>query len=333
MEEGQRSARSSRTASTERPASHRRNEEKKPFKKGFGVSRKNKEIPEKIRREGDRDTAGYENKKRPAAGQQENGRPFRKKEKKVSKKNFDDAPRKSGPVRLNKFLSNAGVASRREADRLIELGLVSVNGVIVRELGLKVDPGKDVVKYDDVKLQPEIRRYILLNKPKDYITTVDDPENRHTVMELVRSACRERIYPVGRLDRNTTGLLLFTNDGELAKRLTHPRSGFPKLYHVETNEKVTPDMLQKMRSGVPLEDGIVQADEAEYVGEGEDPRQVGIRLHSGKNRVVRRIFEHLGLTIKKLDRVMFAGLTKKDLPRGRYRHLSEREVNFLKMVR
>lgn len=249
------------------------------------------------------------------------------------KKAFISKTEREGLIRLNRYLSNAGIASRREADELIELGLVSVNGVVVKELGTKVDPQKDVVKYDDAVIRPEKFRYVLLNKPKDYITTAKDPEGRQTVMELVSAACKERIYPVGRLDRQTTGLLLFTNDGDLAKRLTHPKHGFPKLYHVELSEKVRREDLDKIRTGVELEDGFVKADEADFVGDGKDQQQVGIRVHSGRNRIVRRIFEHLGYTVKKLDRVMFAGLTKKDLPRGRYRHLTEAEVGFLKMIR
>ncbi|MFN8776931.1 MAG: pseudouridine synthase [Flavobacteriales bacterium] len=249
------------------------------------------------------------------------------------KKAFISKTEREGLVRLNRYLSNAGIASRREADELIELGLVSVNGEVIRELGTKVDPQKDVVKYDDAVIRPERFRYVLLNKPKDYITTAKDPEGRHTVMELVTSACKERIYPVGRLDRNTTGLLLFTNDGDLAKRLTHPKHGFPKLYHVELSEKLSREDLEKLRSGITLEDGFVKADEVDYTGEAKDQKQVGIRIHSGRNRIVRRMFEHLGYTVRKLDRVMFAGLTKKDLPRGRYRHLTEQEVGFLKMIR
>jgi 23S rRNA pseudouridine2605 synthase len=238
-----------------------------------------------------------------------------------------------GLIRLNRYLSNAGVASRREADNLIEMGLVKVNGKVVTELGTKVDPRKDVVVFDDVSLKPERMRYVLLNKPKDYITTMEDEKGRRTVMSLIHGACKERIYPVGRLDRNTTGLLLFTNDGDLAKRLTHPRYAFPKLYHVETTDKIKAEDLDKLRKGISLEDGFVKADEIEYVGEGSNKKEVGVRIHSGRNRIVRRMFEHLGYTIKKLDRVMFAGLTKKDLPKGRCRHLTEQEVNFLKMIR
>ena len=243
----------------------------------------------------------------------------------------DWKPKKyDGLIRLNKFLSNAGIASRRDADQLITLGLVSVNGAVVTEMGHKVDPQKDVVKYDDKNLKPEKLRYVLLNKPKDFITTMDDPEERKTVMWLVKAACTERIYPVGRLDRATTGLLLFTNDGELAKKLTHPKHGYSKLYHVETVEKVKGADLDALREGIKLEDGFIQADEVSFVN--DDPRQVGIRIHSGRNRIVRRIFEHFNYTVKKLDRVMFAGLTKKDLARGRYRHLTEQEVSYLKMI-
>lgn len=258
------------------------------------------------------------------------GKPFRPKYRKDIGGEF--RPKKDdGLIRLNRYLSNAGIASRRDADKLIELGLVSVNGKVVTEMGLRVDPRKDVVKYDDKNLKPEKLRYVLLNKPKDYITTMDDPEERKTVMHLVREACKERIYPVGRLDRQTTGLLLFTNDGDLAKRLTHPKHGYQKLYHVETLEKVKGEHLDAIREGVQLEDGFIKADEISLVN--GDPRQVGIRIHSGKNRIVRRIFENFNYTVKKLDRVMFAGLTKKDLARGRYRHLTEQEVSFLKMIR
>lgn len=238
-----------------------------------------------------------------------------------------------GTIRLNRFLSNAGIASRREADKLIELGLVSVNGKVVKELGAKVDPRVDVVKYDDRTLRPEPMRYVLLNKPKDYITATDDPLERKTVMTLILTACKERIYPVGRLDRNTTGLLLFTNDGDLAKKLTTPRFGFPKLYHVETVDKVTVAQLQEIRGGVKTIDGFIKVDEIEFVGDGKDPKSVGIRLNNARTSVIRNIFEHFGHKIKKLDRVMYAGMSKKDLARGRYRHLTEKEVAFLKMIR
>lgn len=232
-------------------------------------------------------------------------------------------------IRLNKYLSNAGVCSRREADVLIQTGVVSVNNVIITELGYKIKPG-DVVKYDGETINAETKRYVLLNKPKGFITTMDDPMGRKTVMGLVKKACRERIYPVGRLDKETTGLLLFTNDGDLAKKLTHPRYKATKIYHVELNKAVAYEDFQKFLKGVELEDGKTSFDLIEYVKDGSN-REVGVELHSGKNRIVRRMFEALGYEVIKLDRVQFAGLTKKDLPRGMYRHLSEKEVAFLKM--
>lgn len=232
-------------------------------------------------------------------------------------------------VRLNKFLSNAGVASRRDADVLIQSGVISVNDVIVTEMGYKIKPG-DVVKYDNETINAEKKRYVLLNKPKGFITTMDDPLGRKTVMTLVAKACKERVYPVGRLDRDTTGLLLFTNDGDLAKKLTHPRFKASKIYHVETDKPVNPDDLARLLEGVYLEDGKVVCDAASFV-KGGTSRDIGVELHSGKNRVVRRLFEAMGYDVVKLDRVKFAGLTKKDLPRGFFRHLTEKEVAFLKM--
>lgn len=232
-------------------------------------------------------------------------------------------------IRLNKYLSNAGICSRREADVLIKTGVVTVNGKIVTEMGYKVKPG-DVIQYDGETINAETKRYVLLNKPKGFITTMDDPLGRKTVMQLVKKACKERIYPVGRLDRETTGLLLLTNDGDLAKKLTHPRYKAKKIYQVELNKNVNPADLKKLLDGVLLEDGTSRFDAADFIDD-EDSKQVGVELHSGKNRIVRRTFEALGYKVVKLDRVMFAGLTKKDLPRGRYRHLSEREVGFLKM--
>jgi 23S rRNA pseudouridine2605 synthase len=234
-------------------------------------------------------------------------------------------------IRLNKYLSNAGVCSRREADVLIQTGVITVNGNIVTELGYKIAP-TDVIQCNGETINAEKKRYVLLNKPKGFITTMDDPQGRKTVMSLVRSACRERIYPVGRLDRETTGLLLFTNDGDLAKKLTHPRYQARKIYHVELNKPVKSEDLEKLLRGVDLEDGKSKADKASYV-EGGNSREVGIEIHSGKNRIVRRMFESLGYTVVKLDRVVFAGLTKKDLPRGMFRHLSEDEVSFLRMTK
>ena len=242
-------------------------------------------------------------------------------------------PRKKddGLIRLNKYIANAGICSRREADELIAAGSVMVNGKVVTEMGFKVKP-TDVVAYGGETLRRERKRYFLLNKPKGFITTVDDPHERQTVMMLIDGACSERIYPVGRLDRQTTGLLLFTNDGELARRLTHPSTGVYKIYHVELNKPLEREDMQRILDGIELEDGPIHADDVQYVEGLNDKRVVGVALHSGKNRIVRRIFEHLGYEIHKLDRVVFAGLTKKDLPRGRYRELTEKEVAFLKMV-
>ncbi len=234
-----------------------------------------------------------------------------------------------GLIRLNKYLSNAGIASRREADNLIQSGTVKVNGIVITQLGYKINPG-DKVTYSDQSVKSEKKVYLLLNKPKDYITTVDDPQERKTVMELIKGACRERLYPVGRLDRNTTGLLLFTNDGELTTKLTHPKFGVKKIYHVTLNKSLKPDDFKNIIEGVELEDGMVKADDLAFVGEGK--KEIGIEIHSGRNRIVRRLFEHLGYDVIKLDRVSFAGLTKKDLPRGKHRFLTAKEISFLQMI-
>lgn len=239
--------------------------------------------------------------------------------------------RSDAPVRLNKYIAHAGICSRREADTLITSGAISVNGQVVTELGTKVKPG-DIVRYGDQRLVNERKVYILLNKPKDYITTSDDPQGRKTVLDLVYRACPERVYPVGRLDRNTTGLLLFTNDGEMAKKLTHPRHGVNKIYHVHLDKPLTKADLEQIAKGVELEDVTIVPDAISYI-EGESKKEVGIQIHSGQNRIVRRIFEKMGYDVQKLDRVSFAGLTKKDLPRGKWRFLSEKEVNFLKMLK
>ncbi|MFN5983886.1 MAG: pseudouridine synthase [Fluviicola sp.] len=235
-------------------------------------------------------------------------------------------------IRLNKYLSNAGVCSRREADVLIQTGVVTINGVVVNELGYKVKKG-DKVQYDGETINAETKRYVLLNKPKGFITTMDDPLGRKTVMRLVVNACKERVYPVGRLDRETTGLLLFTNDGDMAKKLTHPKYEAKKIYQVETDKPVTKEHLDTLMSGVDLEDGRIKCDHAEYVKDSESSREIGVEIHSGKNRIVRRMFEALGYVVVKLDRVQFASLTKKDLPRGFYRHLTEQEVAYLKMTK
>jgi 23S rRNA pseudouridine2605 synthase len=236
-----------------------------------------------------------------------------------------------GQLRLNRFIANTGLCSRREADELIEAGVIKVNGKIVTELGTKIGPS-DTVHYGDQLLRRERLQYILLNKPKDFITTTDDPQDRKTVLQLVADACDERIYPVGRLDRNTTGLLLLTNDGDLADRLMHPRFGVHKIYHVMLDKALRPEDFEAIETGVELEDGPIKADELSYVGEGGNRKEVGIVLHSGRNRIVRRIFEHLGYVVTGLDRVVYAGLTKKNLSRGRWRHLTEEEVGMLKMT-
>ena len=235
----------------------------------------------------------------------------------------------NAPIRLNKYLANAGVCSRREADDFIQAGLVSVNGQVVTELGTKVLRSDNVV-FHDQPVTIEKKVYVLLNKPKDYVTTSDDPQQRKTVMDLVKDACPERIYPVGRLDRNTTGVLLLTNDGELASKLTHPRFLKKKIYHVHLDKNVTAHDLQQIAEGIELEDGPIHADAIEYASP-TDKKQVGIEIHSGKNRIVRRIFEHLGYKVTKLDRVLFAGLTKKNVRRGDWRFLTEKEVDMLRM--
>ena len=233
------------------------------------------------------------------------------------------------PIRLNKFLSNAGVCSRREADEYIQAGVVKVNDQVVTELGTKITR-QDIVTFNDQQVQIESKVYIVLNKPKNCVTTSDDPQERLTVMDLVKNACHERIYPVGRLDRNTTGVLLLTNDGDLASKLTHPSFKKKKIYHVWLDKNVSVEDMEKIANGLELEDGEIHADAISYANE-DDKSQVGIEIHSGRNRIVRRIFESLGYHVVKLDRVYFAGLTKKNLGRGKWRYLNEREVNALRM--
>ena len=233
------------------------------------------------------------------------------------------------PIRLNKFLANAGVCSRREADEFITAGVVSVNGEVVTELGTKIKRG-DEVKFHDQAVSIERKIYVLLNKPKDTVTTSDDPQARRTVMDLVKGACSERIYPVGRLDRNTTGVLLLTNDGDLASKLTHPKYLKKKIYHVHLDKNLTKADMEQIAAGIQLDDGEIQADALSYTDDFKTV-EVGIEIHSGKNRIVRRIFESLGYKVVKLDRVFFAGLTKKGLRRGEWRYLTEQEVNFLRM--
>jgi len=248
-----------------------------------------------------------------------------KKQIEYKEKNYDP----DEPVRLNRYLSNAGVCSRREADTFIQAGVVKVNGVVVTELGTKVKRS-DEVMFHDQTINMEKKVYVLLNKPKDYVTTSDDPQNRKTVMDLVKNACRERIYPVGRLDRNTTGVLLLTNDGDLASKLTHPQYMKKKIYHVYCDRNVTAADMRQIADSIVLDDGEIHADAIDYASD-TDKKQVGIEIHSGRNRIVRRIFEHLGYKVIKLDRVYFAGLTKKNVKRGDWRFLTQEEVNMLKM--
>jgi len=266
-------------------------------------------------------------------------RPFRKREEgKTRDRDFEfdreeRVPAKAacrtnedkGLIRLNRYISNAGICSRRKADELIAAGIITVNGEAITELGHKVDPSKDQVKYNGELLKREKKVYVLLNKPKDYITTTDDPQERRTVMQLVDKASRERIYPVGRLDRNTTGLILMTNDGDLADKLSHPRNGITKIYNVELDKNLSQGDLNKIAFGLELEDGLIKPDNISYVS-GGTKKEIGIQIHSGKNRIVRRIFEHLGYAVEKLDRVVYGNLTKKDLPRGRWRYLEDHEL-------
>lgn len=322
------------------------NEDKKPFKKDFGnKSRKPYSTSDEKKSFDDKPKRRYkphgddaiEQNKRVKFDDFTEGKAFTKtfnknddnrfaKSNSSTKRHTDN---KDGLIRLNKYLSNSGIASRRDADILIAGGTVKVNGVPITEMGYKVKPG-DVVTYGDAKIKSERKVYLLLNKPKDYITTTDDPQERKTVMELIAGACKERLYPVGRLDRNTTGLLLFTNDGEMTKKLTHPKHNIKKIYHVTLNKGLKPADFTAITKGITLEDGIIKADDLAFVGEGK--KDIGIEIHSGKNRIVRRIFEHLGYEVEKLDRVVFAGLTKKDLPRSKHRFLTAKEINFLQMI-
>lgn len=289
--------------------------EKKPFEKPFGKFAKSD-----------------------AAKPGEEKKPFKRKFIKRSagpaykKLTEQDESISDGLIRLNKYIANAGICSRREADELISAGAVSVNGKVVTEMGYKVKPD-DRINYGGETLRKEKLVYVLLNKPKDFITTLDDPADRKTVFDLVKNACRERIYPVGRLDRNTTGVLLLTNDGDLTKKLTHPKHGIKKVYMVTLDKPLNkPDFDEIANNGVTLEDGHIKPDMISYVGDGSSKKEVGLEIHSGRNRVVRRLFEQFGYTVVKLDRVIFAGLTKKDLPRGNWRMLTEKEVSYLKML-
>ena len=272
-----------------------------------------------------RPQGGFGPKKKKQKPYDPNAKYSMKKRIEYKEENFDP----NEPLRLNKFLANAGVCSRREADEFIQAGVVKVNGEVVTELGTKV-LRSDEVMFHDQPVTMEKKVYVLLNKPKDYVTTSDDPQQRKTVMDLVKNACPERIYPVGRLDRNTTGVLLLTNDGDLASKLTHPKFLKKKIYHVHLDKAVTAHDMQQIAEGVQLEDGEIKADAIEYASD-TDKKQVGIEIHSGKNRIVRRIFESMGYKVTKLDRVQFAGLTKKNVKRGDWRYLTEEEVDRLRM--
>lgn len=312
-------------------------EERKPFSRGdkkpFG--RRNDD------ERGERKSFGERSERKPFGDKKPFGKRFNRDEERPmrggrrgyrrEKDPEFDRPRATGEIRLNKYLADSGICSRREADDLILAGAVTVNGEVVTELGTKVKT-TDKVVYGGQTLNREKLRYVLLNKPKGVITTSDDPYERHTVMDLVEGACQERIYPVGRLDRNTIGLLLLTNDGELAKTLTHPSHEVKKLYHVTLNKPLTAADFEKIEKGLMLEDGPIQVDKIDYVVDDPTMREVGVEIHSGRNHIVRRIFESLGYEVTKLDRVMLAGLTKQNLPRGHWRFLTSAEISMLKRI-
>ncbi len=310
-------------------------ETNKEGKRGPHSGKGRDESSEKTSRGGFRHSSGDDSgDRRGFRGKKQRGkfRPQRsKKQEYISPEEKGEAKKdlfKDGELRLNRYIANSGTCSRREADELITGGKVLVNGEVVKELGTRVKL-KDKVEVNGKRIDPERKVYVLLNKPKGYVTTMDDPEGRQTVMDIVGGACDERIYPVGRLDRATTGVLLFTNDGELTKRLTHPKYKKKKVYNVVLDKPLTKNDMIRIAEGFELEDGFIAADGISYVG--EDKSEIGVELHSGRNRIVRRIFEHFGYQIEKLDRVYFAGLTKKGLNRGHWRFLSEREIYLLKM--
>ena len=278
----------------------------------------------------DRPTRKSSEKPRFATSSSDNKKQFKRDSRKPQPSKSAQNTTEDTGIRLNKYISNSGICSRREADTYIEHGSVHVNGKLMTQMGYKVQP-TDEVRFDGTLISIEQKRYILLNKPKNYITTMEDDRGRKTVMEIIAGATKERIYPVGRLDRNTTGLLLFTNDGELAKKLTHPKHNVRKLYHASLDKKLSISDLDKLRGDVIIEGKKVFIDAVSYV-EGERKTEVGIEIHSGRNRIVRKIFESFGYAVTKLDRVVFAGMTKRNLPRGRWRELTEQEVNTLKML-
>ena len=339
----------------ERPFNRERKYDRKPFgdndERPFGRDRKFEKKPR--RTFGDKPFNKEKFERRPCRHDDDEERPFRRDSKFGSRheRNYNDEqlhsgrrgyrrekeegydrPKATGEIRLNKFLADSGICSRREADDLIQAGCVTINDVVVTELGTKVKPSDKVV-YGGQTLSREKLCYVLLNKPKGVITTSDDPYERHTVMELVEGACDERIYPVGRLDRNTLGLLLLTNDGELAKTLTHPSHEVKKLYQVTLNKPLTKNDLDAIREGIELEDGPITVDDIQWVTDDLTKREVGVEIHSGRNHIVRRIFEHFGYEVVKLDRVMFAGLTKYMLPRGHWRFLTPAEISLLKSIK
>ena len=324
-ERGDRNERKSFGRKTERTSERYERDEKKPFgRKSFNKDEREERGSRKPF--GDKKPFGKRfdrDEERPARGGRRGYR--REKDPEI------DRPRATGEIRLNKYLADSGICSRREADDLILAGAVTVNGEVVTELGTKVKT-TDKVVYGGQTLNREKLRYVLLNKPKGVITTSDDPYERHTVMELVEGACQERIYPVGRLDRNTIGLLLLTNDGELAKTLTHPSHNVKKLYHVTLNKPLTESDFEKIEKGLMLEDGPIEVDKIDYVTDDPTMREVGVEIHSGRNHIVRRIFESLGYEVIKLDRVMLAGLTKQNLPRGHWRFLTSAEISMLKRI-
>ncbi|MDH3322074.1 MAG: rRNA pseudouridine synthase [Flavobacteriaceae bacterium] len=277
------------------------------------------------------DSSSQKSKSSFGKSKDKNFRPHPQKIKNFKKKPSDTTQKSdSDEIRLNKYIANSGICSRREADTYIKTGSATVNGKIITEMGYKVKL-TDEVRFDDALISPEAKRYVLLNKPKNYITTMDDENGRKTVMELINNAAKERIYPVGRLDRLTTGLLLFTNDGEMAKKLTHPKHQVKKLYHVHLDKKLSMSDLTKISENFVLDGKMVFVDNVSYI-ENKPKNEIGIEIHSGRNRIVRRIFEHFGYKVTKLDRVIFAGLTKKNLSRGVWRHLTQQEVNNLKMI-
>lgn len=329
--------RDNRDSRSERPSSNRKGSAKRKDDDERGFGKNERFFPERKPREDSSEEPGARKRGHvnPKLANSRKAKKVRFGPSKDSKREDPIAESKAkqqlfrdGEIRLNRFISNSGMCSRREADKLISDGKVTVNGKVVSELGVRID-FQDKVEIAEKQITPERKVYVLLNKSKGYVTTMDDPEGRDTVMDLLKGCCKERIYPVGRLDKNTTGVLLLTNDGELTKKLTHPKYNKKKIYQVELDKELTKLDMMKIAEGVNLEDGFIAADGVSYVG--DDKRQIGIELHSGRNRIVRRLFEHLGYSVEKLDRVYFAGLTKKGIPRGKWRFLSSKEMYLMKM--